>query len=77
MPDPIFDRLVRMVEQSGTPFVLHEHQAMKTMADAGQYLPFDVAPTIYCGIGLPDRTLEIAPDDLVRLSGGLSGCFSK
>jgi Cys-tRNA(Pro)/Cys-tRNA(Cys) deacylase len=159
MPDPVFDRLVRMVEQSGAPFVLYEHQAMKTMADAAQCLSFDVArivktlafrsqssalvlaalrgiaridyallaalagvnrrdlaplspdevwellgvesgsvsplplredttvfidaevltiaPTIYCGIGRPDRTLEIAPDDLVHLSGGLIGSFSK
>jgi Cys-tRNA(Pro)/Cys-tRNA(Cys) deacylase len=159
MPDPVFDRLVRMVEQSGAPFVLHEHQAMKTMADAAQYLPFDVArivktlafrsqssalvlaalrgtarvdyprlaalagvnrsdlaplapeevwellgvepgsvsplplladaavfidadvltivPTIFCGIGRPDRTLEIAPKDLVRVSGGRISSFSK
>ncbi len=26
-------------------------------------------PTLYCGIGRPDRTLEIAPADLVRLTG--------
>jgi Cys-tRNA(Pro)/Cys-tRNA(Cys) deacylase len=25
-------------------------------------------PTLYCGIGRPDRTLEIAPADLVRLT---------
>jgi len=34
-------------------------------------------PAVYCGIGRPDRTLEIAPDDLVSLSGGRVGCFSK
>ncbi len=28
-----------------------------------------LAPTVYCGIGRPDRTLEIAPADLVRLTG--------
>ncbi|MDD2734912.1 MAG: YbaK/EbsC family protein [Desulfuromonadaceae bacterium] len=159
MPDPVFDRLARMVEQSGAPFVLHEHQAMKSMADAEQHLPFNVArivktlafharsgalilaalrgtdrvdyprlaalagvnrrdlaplapdevwellgvepgsvsplplredatvvidadiqtiaPTIYCGIGRPDRTLEIAPEDLVRVSGGRISSFSK
>lgn len=27
-----------------------------------------VVPTLYCGIGRPDRTLEIAPADLVRLT---------
>jgi len=36
-----------------------------------------ILPTIYCGIGRPDRTLEIAPDDLVRLTGGRSGGFSR
>lgn len=154
-----FDRLVQVVEQGNVPFILHEHQAMKTMADAVQHLPFDVnrivktvafrtrsgalvmaalrgtarvdyarlaalagvnrrdlaplapdevreqvgvepgsvsplplredatvfidvdvltiRPTIHCGIGRPDRTLEIAPDDLVRLSGGRVGGFSK
>lgn len=159
MPDSIFDRLARMAEQSGVPFVLHEHMAMRTMADAEQHLPFDVArivktvvfrtqsgtlvlaalrgtarvdyarlaalagvnrrdlatlspeevrellgvepgsvsplsfskdaagfidtdvltiqPTIYCGIGRPDRTLEIAPADLERLTGGRVGSFSK
>ncbi len=28
-----------------------------------------LAPTLYCGIGRADRTLEIAPADLVRLTG--------
>ncbi len=27
-----------------------------------------VVPTLFCGIGRPDRTLEIAPADLVRLT---------
>jgi Cys-tRNA(Pro)/Cys-tRNA(Cys) deacylase len=148
-----------MVEQRGVPFVLHEHEATRTVADAEQRLSFDVArivktvafrtrngalilaalrgtarvdyprlaalagvnrrdlaplspddvrallegepgsvsplplredatvfidddvqailPTVYCGIGRPDRTLEIAPDDLVRLTGGRVGGFSK
>jgi Cys-tRNA(Pro)/Cys-tRNA(Cys) deacylase len=26
-------------------------------------------PTIFCGTGRPDRTLEIAPEDLARLAG--------
>lgn len=159
MPDTIFDRLVRMVEQSGVPFVIHEHMAMRTVADAEKYLSFDVArivktivfrtrsgvlilaalrgtaridyprlaaligvnrrdlvplspeevlellgvepgsvsplllqddatvfidddvltilPTIYCGIGRPDRTVEIAASDLVRLTIGQTGGFSK
>lgn len=36
-----------------------------------------IAPTLYCGFGRPDRTLEIAPADLVVLAGGRIGAFSK
>jgi Cys-tRNA(Pro)/Cys-tRNA(Cys) deacylase len=36
-----------------------------------------IRPTLYCGIGRPDRTLEIAPDDLVQISGGRTGSFSR
>jgi len=36
-----------------------------------------IVPTIYCGIGRPDRTLEIAPADLARLTGGRIGAFSR
>lgn len=36
-----------------------------------------IAPTLYCGCGRPDRTLEIAPDDLVFLAGGRAAAFSK
>lgn len=36
-----------------------------------------IRPTLYCGIGRPDRTLEIAPDDLVLISGGRTGRFSR
>jgi Cys-tRNA(Pro)/Cys-tRNA(Cys) deacylase len=36
-----------------------------------------IQPTIYCGIGRPDRILEIAAADLVRITGGRSGDFSR
>lgn len=36
-----------------------------------------IAPTLYCGMGRPDRTLEIAPGDLVAAAGGTPGAFSK
>lgn len=36
-----------------------------------------IAPTLYCGLGRPDRTLEIAPADLLALAGGRLGEFSK
>jgi len=36
-----------------------------------------ITPTLYCGMGRPDRTLEIAPGDLVEMMGGSVGEFSK
>lgn len=33
--------------------------------------------TIFCGTGRPDRTLEIAPDDLIRLSGATVAPLAK
>jgi len=48
--------------------------------DATVFIDDDVLtiqPTIFCGIGRPDRTLEIAAADLVRLSGGRICGFSR
>ena len=36
-----------------------------------------IAPTLYCGTGRPDRTLELAPADLLRLTGARTGNFSR
>ncbi len=36
-----------------------------------------ILPTLYCGIGRSDRTLEITPADLVRLTNGRVGGFSR
>lgn len=36
-----------------------------------------IQPTIYCGIGRPDRTLEITPADLVSLTAARVGGFSR
>lgn len=159
MPASDFDRLVKIVERGGFPFIIHAHTAARTMEDAARNLSFDVArivktiafrtrsgrlvlaalrgtgrvdyprlaalagvnrrdlaplspeevgellgvepgsvsplslqgnaavfvdddvltikPTIYCGIGRPDRTLEITAADLVRLIGGATGGFSR
>jgi Cys-tRNA(Pro)/Cys-tRNA(Cys) deacylase len=154
-----FEHLLEVVEQSGVPFILHEHAPARTMADAEQNLSFEVGrivktvafrmrkggivlavlrgtgrvdyprlaalvrvnrrdvaplspeevrellgvepgsvsplmqsegvtviidddvlaimPTIYCGIGRSDRTLEIAAVDLVALCNGSTGSFSR
>ena len=37
----------------------------------------DIAPTAYCGAGRLDRTLELAPADLLTLCGGRPGAFSR
>lgn len=36
-----------------------------------------ILPTLYCGIGRPDRTLEIEPAALADLTGGRTGHFSR
>lgn len=36
-----------------------------------------ILPTLYCGIGRPDRTLEIASAGLVELTGGRVDSFSR
>jgi Cys-tRNA(Pro)/Cys-tRNA(Cys) deacylase len=154
-----FRLLVGTVEDCGAPFVLHEHEATRTVEEAARNLSFDVArivktvafrtrgggivlaavrgirrvdyarlaalasvnrrdltalsprevldllgvdpgsvspvplredvvviidedvmtilPTLYCGIGRPDRTLEIAPADLLRVTRGQLGEVSR
>ena len=49
-------------------------------ADAVTLVDADVLsiePTVYCGSGRADRTLELAAADLLRLSGGRAGRFSR
>lgn len=36
-----------------------------------------ISPTLYCGSGRADRTLELAADDLVRLTGARVASFSR
>jgi len=36
-----------------------------------------ILPTLYCGIGRADRTLEIEPAGLIELTGGKVGHFSR
>lgn len=154
-----FELILEAIEKSGVPFVLHEHEATRTVEDAARNLSFEpsrivktiafrirgggivlaavrgvrrvdyarlaalagvnrrelatlspvevrdllgvspgsvspvptrgdavvltdadvmtILPTLYCGIGRPDRTLEIAPADLLRLTGGRVGEVSR
>jgi len=37
----------------------------------------DITPTVYCGAGRTDRTLELAPADLLTLCSGRTGTFSR
>jgi Cys-tRNA(Pro)/Cys-tRNA(Cys) deacylase len=41
------------------------------------YDVFSIFPTLYCGSGRPDRTLELAPDDLAQLTGARFASLSK
>lgn len=53
---------------------------LSLLGDATVFIDDDVLtilPTIYCGIGRSDRTLEMAPADLVKLTGGQTGGFSR
>ena len=42
MADTVFPRLRGIVERSDVPFVLHAHEATRTVADAERNLSFDV-----------------------------------
>lgn len=37
----------------------------------------DIRPTLYCGTGRPDRTLELAAADLICAAGARVGAFSR
>uniref|UniRef100_I2Q5G6 YbaK/aminoacyl-tRNA synthetase-associated domain-containing protein n=1 Tax=Desulfovibrio sp. U5L TaxID=596152 RepID=I2Q5G6_9BACT len=70
-PDEVVSRL-GVAPGSVSPLALGGDAAI--YVDAGVLA---IAPTLYCGFGRPDRTLEIAPADLVVLAGGRTGAFSK
>ena len=53
------------------PFALTD--PVQVMLDAGVM----AWPTIYCGTGRPDRTLEIAPGELVRVTQAAVVCLAK
>jgi Cys-tRNA(Pro)/Cys-tRNA(Cys) deacylase len=57
---------------SVSPLPLREDAAVLVDDDV-----LSILPTVFCGIGRPDRTLEVAPVDLVKLSGGRTGGFSR
>jgi Cys-tRNA(Pro)/Cys-tRNA(Cys) deacylase len=61
------------VEPGGvSPLALREDVAVFIDDDV-----LTIQPTIFCGCGRPDRTLEIAPTDLVDLAKGRLGRFSR
>jgi len=51
---------------------LPEHTELLIDADV-----LTIAPTLYCGSGRPDRTLELAPADLVALCSARVAPFSR
>ncbi len=66
------EELLGVEPGSVSPFPLRDNALMFIDKDV-----LTILPTLYCGAGRSDRTLEIAPDDLVRLSGGRIGAFSR
>ena len=70
-PDEVVE-LLGVEPGSVSPLPLREDAAVIVDDDV-----LTILPTVYCGIGRPDRTLEVAPVDLVRLAGGRSGGFSR
>ncbi len=70
-PDEVLD-LIGVEPGSVSPIPLNEDSAVFIDDDV-----LAIRPSLYCGIGRPDRTLEIAPADLVRVARGRLGRFSK
>lgn len=53
---------------------------LMSLEGAGLFIDQDVlaiTPTLYCGSGQPDRTLEMTAAELVRLTAGLIAPFSR
>jgi len=65
-------RLLAVEPGSVSPVIRSENLVLLVDDDV-----LTILPTLYCGIGRPDRTLEIAPRDLVQLTGGRLGSFSR
>lgn len=70
-PEEVKDRL-GVEPGSVSPLVLQEDVVVLVDEEVLQ-----IMPTVYCGIGRPDRTLEMAPAYLVSLSGARTGSFSR
>jgi len=64
----------RLGVEPGCVSPLDRPERAVTLVDADV---LDIAPTVYCGMGRADRTLELAAGDLVRLCGGRTGEFSR
>lgn len=72
-PDEVIERL-GVAPGSVSPFMAGGEASLCIDADV-----LTIAPTLYCGMGRPDRTLEIAPGELAAMMGGVVtvGEFSK
>lgn len=71
-PDEVLTRLG--VAPGGVSPLLPLPEATTLVLDADVLA---ITPTLYCGTGRPDRTLELAPADLVRLTGARVEPFSR
>ena len=70
-PDEVLARL-GVAPGSVSPLLAGDGMTLCLDADV-----LTIAPTLYCGFGRPDRTLEIAPGELAEATGGIVGEFSK
>jgi prolyl-tRNA editing enzyme YbaK/EbsC (Cys-tRNA(Pro) deacylase) len=70
-PEEVRERL-GVEPGSVSPLMQHEGTTLFIDDDV-----LTIRPTVYCGIGRSDRTLEVAPTDLVALANGSTGSFSK
>jgi Cys-tRNA(Pro)/Cys-tRNA(Cys) deacylase len=66
--------LARLGVEPGSVSPLLGRAGARVLLDADA---LGIRPTVYCGLGRPDRTLEMTPDDLLRLCAGASGEFSR
>ncbi|MES9995849.1 YbaK/EbsC family protein [Desulfovibrio aminophilus] len=65
---------VRLGVEPGGVSLLPPHPGAAAFLDQDA---LTIRPTLYCGAGRPDRTLELSPNDLLRLGAARVGAFSR